>query len=175
VTKKALLVTWELFQDHEVIYPYYRLTEEDIQVTIMSNKVGRIYGLLGAHMDSNALISELDSDAKFDEYLGYDLLIVPGGVKALEKLRQEPSLLRFINSWHNKDKPIGSICHGAQLLISSQVVKGKKISGYYSIKDDINNAGAEYVDAPVVSDGGITTSPHYMHMGPWMKAVIDML
>ena len=173
--KRALIITWELFQDHEVIYPYYRLTEDNIQPTLMANKLGRIFGLLGAHMECDALLSELDSAEGYEKYMDYDLLIIPGGVKALEKLRQEKRLLEFIQDWHTRSKPIGSICHGAQLLISSKVVSGKDISGYYSIKDDIANAGAVYVDAAVVRAKGIISSPHYMHLGPWMKAVIGMI
>ena len=103
----------------------------------------------------------------------YDLLIVPGGAKAMEYLRQENRISEIINEFNEANKIIGSICHGAQLLISAKIVKGKKISGYYSIKDDINNAGAEYVDAPCVNDGNIITSPHYKHLGNWMKEVIS--
>ena len=73
----------------------------------------------------------------------------------------------------HKKKIIGSICHGAQLLISANVIKGKKISGYYSIKDDIINAGAIYVDAPAVEDNNIISSPHYKFLGDWMKTIIS--
>ena len=69
---------------------------------------------------------------------------------------------------------VSSTCHGAQLLISAKVTNGRKISAYYSIADDVNNSGATYVDAPYVIDGNIVTSPHYKHMGPWMKASIDL-
>ncbi len=60
------------------------------------------------------------------------------------------------------------------MLISAKIVKGKKISGYYSIKDDIENAGAIYVDAPAVVDGNIVTSPHYKHMGDWMRETLRL-
>ena len=71
------------------------------------------------------------------------------------------------------DLLIASTCHGAQLLISAKATKGKKISGYYSIQDDINNSGAEYVNKPVVVDKNIVSSPHYNWMGEWMKAAIE--
>ena len=103
-----------------------------------------------------------------------DLLVLPGGVKALEKLRQEKHVLDFVSEWNNRNKVIASTCHGAQLMISSRIVKGKKISAYYSIQDDVNNAGAEYVDAPYVIDTNIVSSPHYHWMGEWMKAAIDL-
>ena len=73
----------------------------------------------------------------------------------------------------NKKKIIGCICSGTQLLISAKIVKGKNISGYYSMKDDIINAGANYVDKPAVIDQNIITTAHYKDMGPWMKAVLE--
>ena len=102
----------------------------------------------------------------------YDLLILPGGAKAMEYMRQDTGLLAYISRFHQYGGVIGAICHGAQLLISAHLVKGRRISGYYSIKDDINNAGGTYVDAPFVIDDRIITSPHYKHLGPWMKEVI---
>ena len=87
---KALIITWEKFQDHEVIYPFYRLREEGFDVHIMANVTGRIHGILGTNMDSTLLTSELENPTRFDEILEeYQFLVIPGGVKALEKLRQE--------------------------------------------------------------------------------------
>jgi len=175
MNKKALILTYESYQDHEVIYPYYRLTEDEYDVEIMSNKQGRFYGILGTYMNGTHLLSDLSDASKRENFLKYDLLVIPGGVKALEYLRQEKDVLDFINEWDKRKKVIACICHGAQLLISSKVVEGRQISGYYSIKDDINNAGAIYVDAPFVVSNNIVTSPHYKHMGPWMKKAISMV
>ncbi len=172
---KALIITWEKFQDHEVIYPFYRLREEGFDVHIMANVTGRIHGILGTNMDSTLLTSELENPTRFDEILEeYQFFVIPGGVKALEKLRQEEQVLRFVNAWNEKNKVIASTCHGAQLLISSRVVTGRQLSGYYSIRDDINNAGASYMDAPAVVDGNLISSPHYKWMGEWMKTAIDV-
>jgi protease I len=172
--KKALIITWESFQDHELVYPYYRLLEDEFTVDIMSNKIGRIYGILGTNMPSTKLVSDLQDEQKFQEYLNqYDILVLPGGVKSLEKLRQEKTVLKFINDWNASGKVISSTCHGAQLLISAKVVKGRKISGYYSLEDDINNSGAIYVNEPYVIDSNIISSPHYDHMGIWMKKTLD--
>ena len=103
----------------------------------------------------------------------YDLLVLPGGVKALEKTRQNKTLIKFISDFHKADKVIACICSGAQLLISAKVVKGRKIAGYYSMKDDLINAGAIYTDEPAVVDGKIVTTAHYKDMGPWMKAALN--
>ena len=74
----------------------------------------------------------------------------------------------------NKGKVIASTCHGAQLLISAKIVKNRKLSGYYSIKDDINNSGAIYSDEAFVIDKNIVSSPHYNFMGEWMNAAINL-
>ena len=172
---KALILTWEQFQDHEMIYPYYRLDEEGFEVDIMSNKLGRIFGILGAHMESTLNVSELDDETRFEEIFNdYDFLVTPGGVKALEKLRQEKQVLRFINKWNAANKVIASICHGGQLLISSDILKNRDASAYYSIKDDLINAGANFVDAPAVRSGNLISCPHYKWLGPWMKESIKV-
>ena len=103
----------------------------------------------------------------------YEVLVLPGGAKSMEYMRQDQEILTFIADFHASGRVIGSICHAGQLLISAKLVKGRKVSGYYSIKDDINNAGGTYVDAPYVTDDRIVSCPHYKHLGPWMKEVID--
>ena len=171
---KALIITWESFQDQELVYPFYRLKEETDEVFVAANITGKFYGIMGVNMNSHILLSELVSDK--DRFLAeFDLMVLPGGVKALEKLRQEKAVIAFIREWADSKKIIASTCHGAQLLISADVVRGKRVSAYYSIEDDLRNAGAEYVDAPVVVDGNIVSSPHYDHMGIWMKTAIDLV
>lgn len=178
---RALIITWENFQDQELVYPYYRLKEETDDVVVMSNVVGKFFGIMGVNMTSHENVEKLrftvDTGGDFFTYYldNYDILVLPGGVKSLEKLRQDKTVLRFISEWNKRGKVIASTCHGAQLMISAKIVAGKKISGYYSIEDDINNAGATYVNEPVVVDGNIVSSPHYDHMGIWMKTAIDLV
>ena len=81
-------------------------------------------------------------------------------------------IIKFISDFNAQNKIIACICSGAQLLISAKIVKGRKIAGYYSMKDDLINAGAIYTDLPAVVDRNIITTAHYKDMGPWMKAVI---
>lgn len=172
---KALIITWENFQDQEVVYPFYRLKEETSDVEIMANVTGKFFGIMGVNMTSHKLLIELDDSERYQKHLEEtDILVLPGGVKSLEKLRQEKNVIRFIADFAATGKVIASTCHGAQLMISAKIVKGKKISGYYSLEDDINNAGAIYSREPVVVDGNIVSSPHYDHMGIWMKTAIDM-
>ena len=167
--KKALILTWDGYQDQEVIYPYYRLLEENFLVDVAAEKTGWFYGILGTKMEANITVESINDQTVSQ----YGLLCLPGGVKALEKLRQQKNALSFIKKFVESGKIVSSTCHGAQLLISSKVTKGRKISAYYSIADDVSNSGAIYVDAPYVIDQNIITSPHYKHMGPWMKASIN--
>lgn len=174
MSKKSLILTWSGFQDQEVIYPYYRLLGDGFEVSIVADKrdeLSRVYGIMGVGVPCHILMDEFKRDiSKFQKE--YNLLVLPGGVKSLEKLRQEKDVLDFISLWNSQGKLIASTCHGAQLLISARVAKGKKVAGYYSLADDINNAGAIYSKEPVVVDGNIVSSPHYDFMGEWMEMVI---
>jgi protease I len=172
--KKSLIITWEKYQDHELIYPYYSLKEHGYDVTLMANQVGRIFGSLGSHMNCDVTTQIFEDPEVREKYLNeYEILLVPGGVKALEKLRQEKGVLDFIREWNSRNKTIFSICNGAQLLISAKILKGRTLSGYYSIDTDIENAGATYNRGPVVVDGNIISCPHYDFMGDWMRIAFE--
>lgn len=176
VTKRALIITWEKFQDHELIYPYFSLKEHGYEVDIVANKKGKIFGSLGTHMPCTIETSEFETQGNRDYYLNnYDLMLIPGGVKALEKLRQEQGILEFIREWNRFDKTIISVCNGAQLLISAKILEGRTLSGYYSIDVDIENAGAEYSRGPVCVDGNIISCPHYDFMGEWMDTAYKVI
>jgi len=130
--KKALIITWEKFQDHELIYPYYSLKENGYEVTLMANQTGRFYGILGTHMVGDVTTEIFNREGVRKEYLNeYDILLIPGGVKALEKLRQEQGVLEFVKEWNAANKTIFVVCNGAQLLISAKILEGRKITGYY--------------------------------------------
>ena len=175
-TKSALILTWSGYQDQEVIYPFYRLKGAGFETKIVGDKKdqqGRIYGIFGVNMPCEILLN--DFNANHEYYLeNFNLLVLPGGVKALEKLRQEKQAINFIQKWNSKKKIIASTCHGAQLLISAQIVKNRQITGYYSIEDDIVNAGAEYKNEPFLISQNIVSSPHYDHMGIWMEEVLSL-
>jgi protease I len=170
MVKNALIITWEKFQDHELIYPFYSLKEAGFNVTLMANKTGKIWGSLGTHMNCDIETKLFENETTRQKYLNdYELLVVPGGVKALEKLRQEKGVLKFVQEWNAANKTIFSVCNGAQLLISAKILKGRTVSGYYSIDIDIENAGATYSRESVVVDGNIVSCPHYDFMGEWLR------
>ena len=173
--KKALILTWEKFQDHEVIYPYYSLKENGFEVNLVANKLGRIDGILGAHIVCDTLTQDFEDGSIRKEMLeSYDLLMIPGGVKALEKLRLEEGIVEFVKEWNETNKTILVICNGPQLMITADVLRGRTCSGYYAIEADIRNAGATYDKSPVVIDKNIVSCPHYDFMGDWMREGIKV-
>ena len=170
--KKALIISGNLCQDHEFIYPYYRLLEENFEIDVCINEGSKVKGILGTDIPPNKDQKILNpKEVKFEHY---NFLVIPGGVKAMEKVRQNKDILNIITDFDKQKKTIACICSGAQLLISAKVVKGRNISGYYSMMDDIINAGANYTDKPAVIDNNIITTAHYKDMGPWMKAALEV-
>ena len=171
--KKAVIISGNLAQDHEFIYPYYRLLEENINVDVCLLEGKPVVGILGTSIPPNKdqIVKKIEEINVKD----YDILVLPGGVKAMEKVRQNLDIINFISEFDKENKIIACICSGAQLLISAKVVKGRKIAGYYSMKDDLINAGAQYTDLPAVIDKNIITTAHYKDMGPWMAAVINLI
>ena len=170
--KKAIIISGNLVQDHEFIYPFYRLLEEDFNVDVCLNEGKPVKGILGTDIPPNK--QHPVKDIKSVSTKDYDFLVIPGGVKSLEKVRQNKDIINFIAQFHKENKLIACICSGTQLLISAKIVKNKKISGYYSMKDDIENAGAIYTDLPAVIDSKIVTTAHYKDLGPWMKAALKL-
>ena len=170
---KAIIISGNLAQDHEFIYPYYRFLEAEFEVDVCLLEGKPVKGFLGTTLPPNKdqAVKSIDQ-IKVDDY---KVLVLPGGVKAMEKVRQEKKIIDFISKFNEKKKIIACICSGAQLLISAKVVKNRKIAGYYSMKDDITNAGAIYTDLPAVVDDNIITTAHYKDMGPWMKEVIKKI
>ncbi len=173
IMKKGIIISGNLAQDHEFIYPYYRLLEEGIEVDVCLLEGKFVQGILGTTLPPNKdqKVKKIDDIRIVD----YDILVLPGGVKAMEKVRQEQKIINFISKFNDANKTIACICSGAQLLISAKVVKNRKIAGYYSMKDDLINAGALYTDEPAVVDNNIITTAHYKDMGPWMKEALKVL
>ena len=170
---KAIIISGNLAQDHEFIYPYYRLLEAGFEVDVCLLEGKPVKGFLGTTLPPNK-----DQDVKTIDQVKvdhYKILVLPGGVKAMEKVRQEKKIINFITKFNEQKKIIACICSGAQLLISAKVVKGRKIAGYYSMEDDLVNAGAIYTDKPAVVDDNIITTAHYKDMGPWMREVLKKI
>lgn len=189
---RSLILTGKLATYDEYIYPLHRLRElgeVDVATVGKETVYGELKGYGGALVHAGQIVptmdvplrnaidvSNLSSTAK--EYvlgrldIEHDLLVLPGGAKAMEYLRQSRPVLDYIAAFHEAGGVIASICHAAQLLISAKLCKGRMVSGYYSIEDDIVNAGGMYSRDPVVSDR-IVSAAHYKDMAQWMKLALD--
>lgn len=161
--KVAIVLTWDGFQDQEVIYPFYRFQEEGYTVSVRGPDQPYVTGISGTRFSCDGPPESVP-----------DLLILPGGVKAIEKIRQDTRVIQYIRLCMARGIPIASICHGSQLLISAKVIRGMNISGYYSIQDDIENAGAIYSRDPIVC-GNISSAAHYKDMPVWIKNTLHMI
>lgn len=166
--KKTVIITAQNFQDEEFTYPYYRLLEEGYSVDVATPDKLAVYGKYG--VPARPTIDTKDLKAA-----DYDLVVLPGGFEAPDRLRIRKEVLSFVKDMYEKNKVVAAICHGPWICISAGIIKGKRATGYMSIADDIRNAGAIYVEEDVVIDGNLITAPHYRNNGDFMKATIKVL
>ena len=166
--KRAVIITAQNFQDEEVTYPYYRLLEEGIAVDIATPDKKEVFGKYGVP-------ARPTMDTKDLKAADFDLVVLPGGFEAPDRLRLRKEVLSFIKDMYENKKIVAAICHGPWLCVSAGILKGKKATAFMSIADDIRNAGAEYLEKDVVVDGNLVTSPHYRNNGDFMKATLKLL
>ncbi len=171
--KRAVVITAEGFEDEEVIYPVIRLREAGFEVDIATKDAKPVLGRLNFPLELivryyAALVDSLKLNTD-----DYDMVLVPGGFEAPDRVRQQKPVLEFIKKMHQQKKIVAAFCHGPWVLISAGIVKGKKIAGYIGIKDDINNAGAIYTDQPSVIDDNIITARHPKDVTELMKAILS--
>lgn len=169
---KAVIITAEGFEDEEVIYPVIRLKEAGFMVDIATKDAKLVNGRLNFPLELMVRYYGTLVDAKNLNPDNYDLVLIPGGFEAPDRVRQIPEILEFIQQMNKRKKIVSAFCHGPWVLISAGIIKGKKIAGYIGIKDDINNAGAIYTDQPAVIDGNIITARHPRDVGDLMKAIL---
>ncbi len=165
---KSVIITAQNFQDEEFIYPYYRLLEEGFHVDVATPDKADVFGKYGVPARPTVDTKDLkESD--------YDLVIIPGGFEAPDRLRIRTEVLDFVRDMYNHGKIIAAICHGPWVCISAGIIKGKKVTGYIAIADDLKNAGGIYRCENVVSDDNLITAPHYKNNGDFMKSVIQKM
>jgi len=162
---KIALLLENFVEESEFIYPYYRLKEEGFLVDVLAPKIGEFKGKNGLTFHS----TKITDTEKVEEYNG---VFIPGGY-APDRFRRDKDTVSFVRKMYEKNKVIGAICHGPWLLISAKIIKGKNITGFYSIKDDIENAGANYTGKPVEVDGNIITGTDPNAMPQMVKLFID--
>lgn len=170
--KRTIIITSEGFEDEEVIYPTIRLKEAGFNVDIATKDkklvlgrrnfpLERLVKYYANHVDTVGLTSKK-----------YELVLIPGGFEAPDRLRRIPEVLNFIKEMYENNKIVAAICHGPWVLISAGILKGKKVTCYPSIIDDIKNSGAKFIDQPAVTDGNIITARHPGDMGDLIKAIL---
>lgn len=152
----AILVT-NGFEQVELTGPKEALEDAGAETEIVSPVEKKVRGWEGEDMDWGSKF-KVDVPLAEANARNYDALLLPGGVMNPDKLRLEPQAIEFIRQFVSSGKPIGAICHGPWTLIEAGAVRGRRMTSYPSIKSDLMNAGANWVDEEVVVDNGIVTS-----------------
>ena len=165
---KIAIIATDGFEEAELIYPFYRLKEAGHESVVISLGKRPIEGKFGYVIKPSFKIDEVNAS-------DYDGVIVPGGTKNPDYLRRNEEVLKFVHTIDQQHKLVGAICHAGWVLISSKVIKNRKATSYYAIKDDMINAGAIFEDSPVVVDGNLITSRMPDDLPAFMKEVLKFL
>jgi len=166
--KKIVLLAENLYQDLELWVPYYRLKEEGAEVTIVGT------GSSQAYTSKHGYPVEVNKEAKEINMSKYDGVVIPGGY-APDLMRRYPEMVKIVKDAHQKGKVIAAICHAGWMLVSAGILKGKKVTGVSAIKDDLVNAGANYVDEEVIRDGNLITSRKPDDLPAFCREMIEAL
>ncbi|HTT52160.1 MAG TPA: type 1 glutamine amidotransferase domain-containing protein [Streptosporangiaceae bacterium] len=166
--RTALLLAADDFEDTELLYPLYRLREEDVAVTVAGLDNQPVTGKKGH--------GPVPVDTTVDEVAAgqYDALVIPGGY-APDKLRRSPAVLDLVRAFDEAGKPIAFICHAGWVPISAKILKGRRATSVGAIRDDMVNAGVDWVDEAAVVDGNLISARTPADLGPWMKALLAAL
>ncbi len=166
--KRIAILIEDLYQDLEVWYPIYRLREAGYEViTIEPRNQKRYIGKNGYPIDVDCSINDVSPE-------DFDAVVIPGGF-APDKLRLSQKILNFVKVIYNQDKVVASICHGGWVLVSAGICKGKTLTSYIAIKDDVVNAGAKFVDEEVVRDGNLITSRKPDDLPAFCRTILEAL
>jgi len=168
-TRVAILAT-DGFEQSELFEPRKALENAGAEVHIISIKTGAIKSWhkdnWGEAIEVNYLVGEVSSS-------NYDCLMIPGGVINPDRLRADQEAVEFVSEFLKDAKPVAAICHGPQLLIETRLLRGRKLTSYNSIKTDLQNAGAKWVDEEVVTDMGLVTSRQPSDIPAFNKKMIE--
>jgi protease I len=166
--KKVVILIENNYQDLEFWVPYYRLKEEGAEVTVVGSGSSRTY------TSKYGYPVEVEKEAKDIDMSKYDGVVIPGGY-APDLMRRYPEMVRIVREADQKGKVISAICHAGWMLVSAGILKGKKATGFFAIKDDLVNAGARYVDEEVVRDGKLITSRKPDDLPAFCRETIEAL
>ncbi len=165
--KRVAILVEDLYQDLEVWYPYYRLKEAAVEVHFIGTGKTAYKGKYGYPLTTNLSADQVSIG-------DYDGLIVPGGY-APDILRRFPAVIRLVKEAHAQGKIIGAICHAGWVLCSADILRGKTVTCFSAIRDDVVNAGATFVDHEVVRDGHLVTSRKPDDLPAFMRTFLEAL
>ncbi len=165
--KNIALFVADIFEDLEFWYPYYRLREEGADIVVVGPKRDSYTGKRGLPAHADQAIEAVKPDE-------FHALIIPGGY-APDHMRRVPEMITFVKEMHAGGKPVAAICHAGWMLASADIVRGKRVTSFFAIKDDLVNAGAEWVDKEVVVDDKIITSRTPDDLPAFCRAIIESL
>ena len=162
--KNALILAGPAYEDREFFYPLYRLREAGASVTIAGIGEKSYEGKCGVPTKVDGQVEEYRAQK-------WDIVVIPGGW-APDKIRMNAAALDIVRKTLESGNVVAAICHGPWVLVSAAVLKGKNVTSYIAIKDDVVNAGGKWIDREVVEDGGIITSRHYDDLPAFCREII---
>jgi protease I len=166
--RAVLILAADLFEDMELLYPLYRLIEEEVAVTVAGLDDHPVRGKKGyGPLPVDTTVAQV-------EEADFDALVIPGGY-APDQLRRSDAVLDLVRAFDEAEKPIAFICHAGWVPISAKIIKGRRATSVSAIRDDMINAGADWVDEPTVVDGHLISARTPADLGPWMKALLRAL
>ncbi len=163
--KKFAVLVEKFYEDQELWYPVYRLREAGAEVHIVGPQAGATYE------SKHGYPAKADKAAAEVSGKDYDGVIIPGGYSP-DHMRRHQAMVQFVKDAGAAYKLLAAICHAGWMLCSADVLRGKKCTSFFAIKDDMVNAGCEWVDAEVVQDGNLITSRTPADLPAFMKAII---
>lgn len=165
--KSVLILTADKTEDTEFFYPYYRFVEEGLMVDVVTPDGGEFKGKNGSGLKETKKISSVDPAS-------YDLLYIPGG-KAPEKLKGDDDALELVKKFAASGRPIAAICHGAQLLAEADVIQGSKLTGWPEIADELQEAGATFLNQKTLVDRQFITARWPGDLPAFTAQVLEVL
>jgi len=168
--KKVAVLATDGFEQSELLEPRKALQAAGAEVVVVSPKPDLIKGWDHTDWGQSVKVDLALQDADCDDF---DALLLPGGVMNPDKLRGVPEAVEFVRGFFEVGKPVAAICHGPQILIDADVARGRKLTSYPSIKNDLINSGAEWYDRAVVTDQGLVTSRRPEDIPEFNKKMIE--
>lgn len=168
--KRIAILATNGFEESELVEPKKALEDANIQVDVVSIESGTIKGWKDGNWSKDVEVNKTLSEVSSSDYNG---LMLPGGVINPDQLRRNSDAVSFVRSFFEEHKPVAAICHGPQILIEADVVNGRKMTSFSSIKKDLINAGANWVDEEVVVDSGFVTSRNPDDLPAFNKKMIE--